>query len=98
MAKLQAPVMLVILDGFGMGDQTDTTNAVVQAKPSYFNYLWDTYPHTTLQAQVLQSVCQKGKWVIQKVGHLNLGSGRIVYQDLTRITKDVESGEFFKSL
>ena len=47
MAKLQAPVMLVILDGFGMGDQTDTTNAVVQAKPSYFNYLWDTYPHTT---------------------------------------------------
>ena len=57
MAKLQAPVMLVILDGFGMGDQTDTTNAVVQAKPSYFNYLWDTYPHTTLQIALLR----KGK-------------------------------------
>ena len=41
MAKLQAPVMLVILDGFGMGDTLDTTNAVVQAKPEFFNSLWE---------------------------------------------------------
>lgn len=96
MAKLQAPVMLVILDGFGMGDQTDTTNAVVQAKPSYFNYLWDTYPHTTLQASGLAVGLPEGQMGNSEVGHLNLGSGRIVYQDLTRITKDVESGEFFQ--
>ena len=48
MAKLEAPVMLVILDGFGLGDKSDTTNAVVQAKPLCFNRLWDMYPHTTL--------------------------------------------------
>ena len=54
MAKLKAPVMLVILDGFGMGDQSDTTNAVVQAKPLCIsiNY-WDTYPHTKLEASGL---------------------------------------------
>ena len=53
MAKLKAPVMLVILDGFGMGDVTDPTNAVVQAKPQNFIDLWNTYPHTTLQASGL---------------------------------------------
>ena len=46
MAKLEAPVMLVILDGFGLGDQTDTTNAVVQAKPLCFNPV--SYTHLTL--------------------------------------------------
>ena len=95
MAKLKAPVMLVILDGFGMGDQSDTTNAVVQAKPHCFNQLWDTYPHTKLEASGLAVGLPEGQMGNSEVGHLNLGSGRIVYQDLTRITKDVESGEFY---
>ncbi len=95
MAKLKAPVMLVILDGFGMGDQSDTTNAVVQAKPLCFNQLWDTYPHTKLEASGLAVGLPEGQMGNSEVGHLNLGSGRIVYQDLTRITKDVESGEFY---
>ena len=95
MAKLEAPVMLVILDGFGMGDQSDTTNAVVQAKPHCFNQLWDTYPHTKLEASGLAVGLPEGQMGNSEVGHLNLGSGRIVYQDLTRITKDVESGEFY---
>ena len=95
MAKLEAPVMLVILDGFGMGDQSDTTNAVVQAKPLCFNQLWDTYPHTKLEASGLAVGLPEGQMGNSEVGHLNLGSGRIVYQDLTRITKDVESGEFY---
>ena len=95
MAKLEAPVMLVILDGFGMGDQSDTTNAVVQAKPLCFDQLWDTYPHTKLEASGLAVGLPEGQMGNSEVGHLNLGSGRIVYQDLTRITKDVESGEFY---
>lgn len=95
MAKLEAPVMLVILDGFGLGDKSDTTNAVVQAKPLCFNRLWDTYPHTTLEASGLAVGLPEGQMGNSEVGHLNLGSGRIVYQDLTRITKDVESGEFY---
>lgn len=96
MAKLEAPVMLVILDGFGMGDQLDKTNAVVQAKPFCFNQLWDMYPHTTLEASGLAVGLPDGQMGNSEVGHLNLGSGRIVYQDLTRITKDVESGDFYK--
>lgn len=96
MAKLNAPVMLVILDGFGMGDATDTTNAVVQAKPEFFNSLWDTYPHTTLEASGMAVGLPTGQMGNSEVGHLNLGSGRIVYQDLTRITKDVENGDFYK--
>ena len=95
MAKLEAPVMLVILDGFGLGDKSDTTNAVVQAKPLCFNRLWDMYPHTTLEASGLAVGLPEGQMGNSEVGHLNLGSGRIVYQDLTRITKDVESGEFY---
>ena len=95
MAKLEAPVMLVILDGFGLGDKSDTTNAVVQAKPLCFNQLWDMYPHTTLEASGLAVGLPEGQMGNSEVGHLNLGSGRIVYQDLTRITKDVESGEFY---
>ena len=52
MAKLKAPVMLTILDGFGIGDVNDPTNAVVQAKPENFLKLWETYPHTQLQHRV----------------------------------------------
>ena len=96
MAKLTAPVMLCILDGFGMGDIGDQTNAVVQAHPTNFNHLWNTYPHTSLEASGLSVGLPIGQMGNSEVGHLNLGSGRIVYQDLTRITKDVEDGEFYK--
>lgn len=62
MAKLKAPVMLTILDGFGMGDVNDPTNAVVQAKPSNFLKLWETYPHTQLQASGLAVGLPEGQW------------------------------------
>ena len=96
MAKLKAPVMLVILDGFGMGDVTDPTNAVVQAKPQNFIDLWNTYPHTTLQASGLAVGLPEGQMGNSEVGHLNLGAGRIVYQELTRITKEAEEGALFE--
>ncbi len=96
MAKLKAPVMLVILDGFGMGDVTDPTNAVVQAKPQNFIELWNTYPHTTLQASGLAVGLPEGQMGNSEVGHLNLGAGRIVYQELTRITKEADEGALFE--
>ncbi len=95
MNKLKAPIMLTILDGFGLGDDQDTTNAVVQAKPACFNELWNTYPHTTLEASGLAVGLPAGQMGNSEVGHLNIGSGRIVYQDLTRITKDIQDGMFF---
>ena len=66
MAKLKAPVMLTILDGFGIGDVNDPTNAIVQAKPENFLKLWETYPHTQLQASGLAVVYRKDKWEIPK--------------------------------
>lgn len=96
MAKLKAPVMLTILDGFGIGDVNDPTNAVVQAKPENFLKLWETYPHTQLQASGLAVGLPEGQMGNSEVGHLNIGAGRIVYQELTRITKDTEDGAFFE--
>lgn len=96
MAKLQAPVMLVVLDGFALGDMSDPTNAVVQAKPKTFDHLWKEYPHTMLEASGLAVGLPEGQMGNSEVGHLNLGSGRIVYQDLTRITKDIEETSFYK--
>lgn len=96
MAKLKSPVMLMILDGFGLGDINDPTNAVVQAKPSNFLKLWETYPHTTLKASGLAVGLPEGQMGNSEVGHLNIGAGRVVYQELTRITKDTQEGAFFE--
>ena len=72
MAKLKAPVMLTILDGFGIGDVNDPTNAVVQAKPENFLKLWETYPHTQLQASGLAVGIPEGQMGNSEVGHLNI--------------------------
>lgn len=96
MAKLDAPVMLVILDGYGLGDKKDVTNAVEQAHPRHIQALWDAYPHTQLRASGLAVGLPEGQMGNSEVGHLNLGAGRVVYQDLTRITKDVEDGSFYE--
>lgn len=96
MAKLQSPVMLVILDGFGIGELSDPTNAVAQAQPKNFTLLQEMYPTTTLNASGLDVGLPAGQMGNSEVGHLNLGAGRIVYQELTRITKDANEGELFK--
>ncbi|WP_298705920.1 2,3-bisphosphoglycerate-independent phosphoglycerate mutase [uncultured Veillonella sp.] len=96
MAILKSPVMLTILDGFGLGDIQDITNAVVQAHPENFKALYDGYAHTQLQASGLAVGLPEGQMGNSEVGHLNIGAGRIVYQELTRITKDTEEGTFFE--
>lgn len=93
MAKLKGPVMLAILDGFGLGKEDDPTNAVVQAQPAEFLRLWNAYPHTTLEASGLSVGLPEGQMGNSEVGHLNLGAGRIVYQELTRITKEAIEGK-----
>ncbi|UHA75177.1 2,3-bisphosphoglycerate-independent phosphoglycerate mutase [Paenibacillus sp. 481] len=88
------PVALIILDGFGLRDDV-TGNAVAQAnKPNYDRY-WNTYPHTMLTACGEAVGLPQGQMGNSEVGHLNIGAGRIVYQDLTRITKSIRDGEFF---
>ncbi|MDQ0062122.1 2,3-bisphosphoglycerate-independent phosphoglycerate mutase [Paenibacillus harenae] len=88
------PVALIILDGFGLRDDV-TGNAVAQAnKPNYDRY-WSTYPHTTLTASGEAVGLPEGQMGNSEVGHLNIGAGRIVYQDLTRISKSIRDREFF---
>jgi 2,3-bisphosphoglycerate-independent phosphoglycerate mutase len=79
------PVALIILDGFGLREETEG-NAVAQAKKPNFDRYWSTYPHTTLTASGEAVGLPDGQMGNSEVGHLNIGAGSIVYQDLTRIT------------
>lgn len=96
MTKEKQTVMLVILDGFGIGDPKDPFNAIATANLQVLPKLWDTYPHNQLQASGESVGLPKGQMGNSEVGHLNLGSGRIVYQELTRITKDIHEGPFYE--
>ena len=87
-------VMLIIMDGFGCSDIKEY-NAVAQADLKVLPELWRTYPHSYLEASAEAVGLPHGQIGNSEVGHLNIGAGRIVYQSLTRITKDIEAGEFF---
>lgn len=90
------PVALIIMDGFGLRNDV-VGNAVAQAKkPNYDRYLSE-YPNTTLTACGEAVGLPEGQMGNSEVGHLNIGAGRIVYQDLTRITKSIREGEFFEN-
>ena len=70
-------------------------NAVAQAKKPNYDRYWSTYPHTTLTACGEAVGLPEGQMGNSEVGHLNIGAGRIVYQDLTRISKSIRDGEFY---
>lgn len=88
------PVMLMIIDGFGDAPKSEG-NAVELAKKPNFDNLIAKYPHSELQASGLQVGLPEGQMGNSEVGHLNIGAGRIIYQELTRITKEIKDGGFF---
>lgn len=88
------PVMLMILDGFGIAPMSDG-NAVETAKKPNFDRLIKNYPSTQLQASGMFVGLPDGQMGNSEVGHLNIGAGRIIYQELTRITKEIQDGGFF---
>ncbi|WP_028548993.1 2,3-bisphosphoglycerate-independent phosphoglycerate mutase [Paenibacillus sp. UNC451MF] len=88
------PVALIILDGFGLRGEV-AGNAVAQAKKPNYDRYWAEYPHTTLTACGEAVGLPEGQMGNSEVGHLNIGAGRTVYQDLTRISKSIRDGEFF---
>ena len=90
------PVMLMILDGFGATDKVEG-NAVLAANKPNYDKIWSSYPHTYLNASGLDVGLPAGQMGNSEVGHLNIGSGRIIYQELTKITKEIEEGKFFKN-
>jgi len=90
----KSPVMLIILDGFGLGKDYPG-NAIKLANTPNIDRYFREYPNTTLEASGLAVGLPEGQMGNSEVGHLNIGAGRIVYQDFTRISKSIEEGEFF---
>ncbi len=88
------PVMLMILDGFGINDNTDG-NAAKLAKTPNIDRLMKKYPNTIMYTSGLKVGLPDGQMGNSEVGHTNIGAGRIVYQELTKITKSIEDGDFF---
>ncbi|MGI6112971.1 MAG: 2,3-bisphosphoglycerate-independent phosphoglycerate mutase [Mahellales bacterium] len=86
--------VLIILDGFGIS-KTENGNAIHNANTPNLNRLMEQYPNTLIHASGLDVGLPNGQMGNSEVGHLNIGAGRIVYQELTRITKDIEEGTFF---
>jgi 2,3-bisphosphoglycerate-independent phosphoglycerate mutase len=89
-------VCLIVLDGWGLAEP-GPGNAVEQADTPVFDDLWERWPHTTLTAWGRDVGLPEGQMGNSEVGHLNLGAGAIVKQDLTRIDDAVEDGSFFEN-
>ncbi len=91
------PLMLCILDGFGWVPNETYGNAIVAAKKPNIDKLFATCPHTTIGASGMDVGLPDGQMGNSEVGHTNIGAGRIVYQELTRITKAIQDGAFFEN-
>ena len=89
-------VMLMILDGYGYSANTEG-NAIYAAKTPVMDKLLEKYPHTLINASGLDVGLPNGQMGNSEVGHTNIGAGRIVYQELTRITKAIGDGDFFEN-
>jgi 2,3-bisphosphoglycerate-independent phosphoglycerate mutase len=94
MSGNKKPMVLVILDGYGYREEQQD-NAVLNAQTPVMDKLWQTCPHTLIAASGLDVGLPDGQMGNSEVGHVNLGAGRIVYQDLTRLDKEIKEGEFF---
>lgn len=90
------PTMLMILDGFGVNKEA-FGNAIAQAVKPNLDRIFKSYPNTTLEACGLAVGLPEGQMGNSEVGHLNIGAGRVVYQELTRITKEISEGGFFQN-
>lgn len=96
MKNFPKPTMLLIMDGYGVSGQ-QAGNAIAAANKPNLDRIFATYPHTTIGASGLQVGLPEGQMGNSEVGHLNIGAGRIVYQELTKITKSVQDGDFFEN-
>ena len=91
------PVLLCIMDGFGWVPNETYGNAVVAAKTPHLDALMAKYPMTTIEASGMAVGLPDGQMGNSEVGHTNMGAGRIVYQQLTLITKSIKDGEMLKN-
>ncbi|MBQ2845883.1 MAG: 2,3-bisphosphoglycerate-independent phosphoglycerate mutase [Firmicutes bacterium] len=97
MKNFKRPTMLMILDGYGINENIKEKNAIAEANKPNLDAIFEKFPHTTIKACGLDVGLPEGQMGNSEVGHLNIGAGRIVYQDLTMITKAIEDGDFFEN-
>ncbi len=93
---MKKPLLLMILDGFGYNPDKKG-NAIAAANTPNIDYILNNCPHTLIGASGLDVGLPDGQMGNSEVGHTNIGAGRIVYQELTRITKSIEDGDFFQN-
>ncbi|MEW5787373.1 MAG: 2,3-bisphosphoglycerate-independent phosphoglycerate mutase [Pseudomonadota bacterium] len=91
------PVLLLILDGFGCRP-ADAFNAIALARKPHWDSYWKQYPHTLIQASEAAVGLPAGQMGNSEVGHLNIGAGRVVYQEFTRIDRAIDNGHFAGNL
>ena len=94
MAK--SPIALIILDGYGINDTVEG-NAIKAAKQPHLDEYFADYPNTVLYASGMSVGLPDGQMGNSEVGHTNIGAGRVVYQELTRITKAIKDGEIYQN-
>lgn len=94
-ANALTPVCLLILDGFGYREEV-ADNAIAQANKPNLDALWASQPHTLINASEHYVGLPDGQMGNSEVGHLNIGAGRVVFQDFERINNSISSGEFFE--
>lgn len=94
--KLDLPLLLIILDGWGHSEASDT-NAIQQARKPVWDQLWSSCPHTLLSGSGLDVGLPAGQMGNSEVGHMTLGAGRVIYQDLTLINNAIADQSFFSN-
>jgi 2,3-bisphosphoglycerate-independent phosphoglycerate mutase len=93
MSSIPKPVVLIVMDGWGYSENTEN-NAIFSANKPTWDSLWEKYPHTLIRASEAAVGLPSKQMGNSEVGHLNLGAGRVVYQEYTRINRAIASGTF----
>jgi len=96
MASSPKPLVLIVMDGWGYSEKTQN-NAIASARKPTWDSLWARYPHALIEASETSVGLPTHQMGNSEVGHLNLGAGRVVYQEYTRIERAIASGEFFSN-
>jgi 2,3-bisphosphoglycerate-independent phosphoglycerate mutase len=96
MATRPKPVALIILDGWGYSESPDY-NGIYAADTPFWDHMWATYPHTLIRTSGIDVGLPAGQMGNSEVGHTNIGAGRVVYQESTRIDRSIKTGSFFEN-
>src|ERR1051326_4015456 len=91
----ETKILLIILDGFGLG-HNPAIDAIARAKKPFIDQLLKTYPWTAIDASGEDVGLPNGQMGNSEVGHMNIGAGRVVYQEITRINRSIRMGDFFE--